>query len=236
MTVPLSEEIALRIGLAARLLPEIDARVLLRALLDVMGEPITAAKLSRLRIGRLKTAANGELADVDNNTLQQTLALLKGQGVERAPEPLPMIEAFLAGDLPGSVRVACASNGGEMIDGHFGSCARYLIYQVGPEQMRLIDIREPGSVPETEDRNAYRAELISDCAVLYTISIGGPAAAKAVRAGLHPMKLGKPTDARDTLARLQSVLARELPPPWLQKASGAQPKLPAHYARQQAEN
>ncbi len=236
MSAPLSEEIALRIGLAARLLPEVDARVLLRALLEIMGEPITAAKLSRLRIGRLKTAANGALADVDSGTLQQTLALLKGQGVERAPEPLPMIEAFLPGDLPGSVRVACASNGGESIDGHFGSCARFLIYQVGPEHMRLIDIREPGAVPESEDRNAYRAQLLADCRVLYTISIGGPAAAKAVRAGLHPIKLSEAAPARDTLARLQMVLAQELPPPWLQKAMGAQPKLHTRYADQQAEN
>lgn len=236
MTAPLSEEIALRIGLAARLLPEIDARILLRALLEIMGEPITATKLSRLRIGRLKTAANGVLANVDSGMLQQTLALLKGQGVERAPEPLPIIEAFLPGDLPGSVRIACASNGGEFIDGHFGSCARFLIYQVGPEQMRLVDIREPGPVPEAEDRNANRAQLISDCRVLYTISIGGPAAAKAVRAGLHPIKLSEPAGARATLARLQSVLAQELPPPWLQKAMGAQPKLHARYTEQQIES
>jgi hypothetical protein len=29
-----------------------------------------------------------------------------------------------------SIRIACASNRGERLDGHFGSCARFLIYQV----------------------------------------------------------------------------------------------------------
>ena len=233
MSAPLSEDIALRIGLAARALPDIEARVLLRALIEIMGEPITATKLSRLRAGRLKSAANGALAAVDDAALQQTLALLKGNGIERLSEPLPLIEAYIGGDLPGSVRVACASNTGELIDGHFGSCARFLIYQVGPEQMRLIAMREPnkgrepGRAPENEDRNAYRAQLLADCKLLYTVSIGGPAAAKAVRAGLHPIKLNEPANARATLARLQTVLAQELPPPWLQKAMGNTPNVRA---------
>ena len=230
MSAPLSEDIALRIGLAARALPDIEARVLLRALIEIMGEPITAAKLSRLRGGRLKSAANGALASIDDVALQHTLALLKGHGIERPSEPLPLIEAYIGGDMPGSVRVACASNTGELIDGHFGSCARFLIYQVGPEQMRLIDIREPGHAPESEDRNAHRAQQLADCKVLYTVSIGGPAAAKAVRAGLHPIKLSEPANARETLTRLQTVLAQDIPPPWLQKATGVQPKLSQRYA------
>ena len=42
----LSDDIALRIGLAARELPDTDARRLLRVLADVVGLPPTAKSLS----------------------------------------------------------------------------------------------------------------------------------------------------------------------------------------------
>lgn len=229
MAAPLSEELALRIGLAARALPGVDSAALLRLLLRVVGEPITAAKLARLRAARLQQAAGPLFATADAQARRRALELLKGIGVECAAEPPPPVEAYRSGDLPASVRVACASNSGERIDGHFGGCVRYLIYQVAAGALRLIDVREPGAIAPQLDRNAVRAQLIADCTVLYTTSIGGPAAAKAVRAGLHPIKLTQPAAARETLAQLQAVLAQEQPPPWLVKAMGATPR-PRVYA------
>lgn len=217
MAAPLGEDIALRIGLAARALPDVEPRLLLRALLDIMGEPITAAKLSRLRAQRLRSAVGGALADIDNGALQRAVALLKGLGIETPDEPLPPLETAPG---PGGVRIACASNGGERIDGHFGSCTRFLIYRVTPERIALTEIRTPQTPPDDVDRNVYRAELIADCNVLYTVSIGGPAAAKVVRAGLHPIKLASPAGARAEIARLQEVLRGANPPPWLRKAMG----------------
>jgi len=234
MAAPLSEDIALRIGLAARQLPDVEPRTLLRALLDIMGEPITATKLSRLRAQRLRGAANGALAAIDQDLLQQAVALLKGQGVERLDDPLPPIETVGANDMPNAVRVVCTSNTGERIDGHFGSCARFLIYRVAPERIALVEIREPETPPEDADRNAYRAELLSDCDVMYTISIGGPAAAKVVRAGMHPIKLPAPVNAREALSDLQQVLRRDNPPPWLQKAMGIATKARVYSAEQGA--
>lgn len=224
MAAPLSEDIALRIGLAARQLPDVEPRTLLRALLDIMGEPITATKLSRLRAQRLRGAANGALADIDKNLLQTAVALLKGQGVESLDDPLPPIDAVGDSEMPNAVRVVCTSNLGERIDGHFGSCTRFLIYRVAPERIALVEIREPATPPEDVDRNAWRAELLADCDVMYTISIGGPAAAKVVRAGMHPIKLPGPTNAREALSDLQQVLRRDNPPPWLQKAMGIETK------------
>lgn len=230
MAAPLSEDIALRIGLAARLMPDVEPRVVLRALLDIMGEPITATKLSRLRAQRLRGAANGALADVDQDILQQAVALLKGQGVERIDDPLPPIDAVDPAEMRRAVRVACTSNTGERIDGHFGSCARFLIYCVAPERIALVEIREPATPPEDADRNAWRAEQLHDCDVLYTISIGGPAAAKVVRAGMHPIKIGDPVNAREALSELQQVLRSANPPPWLQKAMGVTPTVRAYSA------
>ena len=117
-------------------------------------------------------------------------------------ESLPATEAYAEGDLPRSIRVAIASNHDEMLDGHFGSCERFLIYQVSPDAARLIAVRDALQTFHAEDRNAARAALVADCQILYLQSIGGPAAAKVVRAGVHPVK--QPRGARQEKCWLAS--------------------------------
>ncbi|MGD8931215.1 MAG: dinitrogenase iron-molybdenum cofactor N-terminal domain-containing protein, partial [Chromatiales bacterium] len=139
-SAPISNEIALRIGLAARELPDTDAARLLRVLTDLIGLPPAAKKLDGLKVKDLKTAADGEFADLDTAVLKVALACLKGE-LEAVSDPLPPVQAYRDGELPHSIRVACASNKGGMLDGHFGSCKRFLIYQVAQDESRLIDIR-----------------------------------------------------------------------------------------------
>ncbi len=222
----LAEEVALRIALAARALPDTDVRELLVGVISLLGEPLTVARLSKLRLGKLKQLEG--LADVDEAILKQALSYLKGRNVRYEPEPLPEIQPYTHGAMPGSIRVACASNNGDQIDGHFGSCARFLIYQLASDESRLIDIRVPAKAAEDADKNALRAELISDCQVLYTVSIGGPAAAKVVRAGLHPIKMPTGGHASEVLLRLQETLAGS-PPPWLAKVMGLTPEQRSRY-------
>ena len=50
-------------------------------------------------------------------------------------------------------------------------------------------------------------DRIKDCHLVYVQSIGGPAAAKVVRAGAHPVKIAKAAPARDILAQLQQSLS-----------------------------
>jgi nitrogen fixation protein NifX len=121
--------------------------------------------------------------------------------------------------MPDAIRVACASNSGEALDGHFGSCNRFLIYQVSRDEIRLIDVRETAASGGGEDKNAWRARLIADCQVLFVASIGGPAAAQVVKAGIHPVKDSRGGNARAPLGELQEKLA-SAPPPWLAKAMG----------------
>jgi nitrogen fixation protein NifX len=221
MTQPtLSEEIALRIGLAARALPDTDIPRLLSVLADAVGLPPTATSLDKLTVKDLKQAADGELADIDSAALKEALARLKGQGntdIEPAPEP----ESYRDDELPNSIRVACASNGGELLDGHFGSCQRFLIYQVSAEAFKLIDCRDidPAAGELQDDKNSYRASLIEDCQVLYVASIGGPAAAKVVKRDIHPIKRPQMGKAREHIAELAKTLADKAPP-WLAKIMG----------------
>jgi nitrogen fixation protein NifX len=221
MSSPISEEIALRIGLAARELPDTDAARLLKVLADAVGLPPTNGKLATLSVKRLKEAADGEFADIDAEALNSALAYLKGEN-SLASEPLPAIEAY-NDDMPESIRVAAASNSGELLNGHFGSCKRFLIYQVSATENRLIDIREIDDNEAADDKNAYRASLIKDCQLLFIASIGGPAAAKVVRAGAHPIKKPNADSARDEIIALQSVIGKDAPP-WLAKAMGQSPE------------
>jgi hypothetical protein len=83
------------------------------------------------------------------------------------------VDAYAEGEMPGSIRVAVAANRGENLDGHFGSCDRFLVYQVGRQEIRLIDVRSTVEADAAEDRNAARSALIGDCQIVYVQSIGG---------------------------------------------------------------
>ena len=148
---------------------------------------------------------------------------------EKVSAPL----SYEEGDMPGSIRVACASLGGEQVDGHFGSCPRFLVYQVSADEIRLIDLRSVEGAEGADDKNAYRAGLIEDCHILYIQSIGGPAAAKVVKAGVHPIKILEGGKAPEVLAQLQKVLAGS-PPPWLAKVMGAAPEECVRYQQPEA--
>ena len=228
----ISKDIALRIALAARALPDTDAARLLKVLDDAIGLPPTLKTLESLTVKKLKAAADGEFAEIDGASLKEAIALLKGEG--ETAEELPTVAGYTEGEMSDSIRVACASNNGELLDGHFGSCNRFLIYQLNESETRLIDIRSTRGDSETDDKNAYRANLIQDCQVLFVASIGGPAAAKVVRAGVHPIKYPGGGEAREQLKELQKVIASN-PPPWLAKIMGQAAEERVRFEREDGE-
>ena len=85
---------------------------------------------------------------------------------------------------------------------------------------RLIDVRSAAGADASNDKNAFRVDLIRDCRILYIVSIGGPASAKVIKADIHLMPVPDGGPAREILANLQRVIAHS-PPPWLAKALGA---------------
>ncbi len=222
MSGSMTREAALRIALAARELPGVSAAGLVTALAERLGLPLSETKLAMVTVTDLREILAGDHADescivgVEHDALKSAVRLRWGEGVTHSE--LPVLDAYSDGDMPGSVRVACASNNDELLDGHFGSAERFLIYQVSTAEIRLIEVRPALEADHAEDRNAARATLIGDCQVAYFQSIGGPAAAKVVRAGVHPVKIAKAAPARETLTRLQAALAS--PPPWLAKVMG----------------
>ena len=225
MTAPaISREVALRIGLAAKVLPHVSPRDLLLVLMETLGNALTEDDLKRIIEADLLTALKsvGGEEDVEGSAINEeamALAVRYLRGEETNLPKLPEIQAYEEGDMPGSIRIAIASSTEEKIDGHFGSCPRYLIYQLSDEEYRLIDIRSPDGAEEADDKNAFRVDLVKDCHVIFVQSVGGPAAAKIVRAGIYPMKKPEGGSAKETLEELQQVM-KGTPPPWLAKAMG----------------
>jgi len=217
-----SREAALRIALAARALNGLDVRALVGALIEKLEAPLTEAKLGTLTVEDLRVILAGDFAEqgchvgVESEALKEAVRLLWGQGVENSD--FPAVDTYQEGEMPGSIRVAIAANRGENLDGHFGSCERFLIYQVGPQAIKLIGIRSTVEADAAEDKNAARSALINDCQIVYVQSIGGPAAAKVVRAGVHPVKKPEGGKAREVLVELQGRLSS--PPPWLAQIMG----------------
>lgn len=222
-TTVITKTAALRIAQAARVLADVNAGAFAAKLGDQIGLPITEDKLAKVTVADVKLILSGEETvepDVDPASIKLAVRHLWGAADEA--ESLPPVAAWKEGDMPGSLRVAVASNTEENLDGHFGSCPRFLVYQVGRNEIRLVDIRSTGLADDAEDKNAARASLITDCQIVYVQSIGGPAAAKAVRANVHPVKAPEGGKALIALQRLQAVL--DAPPPWLAKILGVESK------------
>ena len=116
------------------------------------------------------------------------------------------------------MKIAFTTSNGETIDQHFGQSESFHIWEVGPDEAHLFDTLTVGPHGEDEeDRISTRARLLADCAIVYTMQIGGPAAAKLVAQKIHPMKTNTEVGLKETVERLQEVL-RGNPPPWLRKA------------------
>lgn len=233
----INRDTALRIALAARVLPGISVGQLLEILHQKIEGEINEESLTTVTVTDLKTGfasadgeEDGEDIGIGLPEMKEAVRILWGeQELESLPEVKPLDEI-----PPRSVRVAVSSNTAERLDGHFGSCIRFLIYQVSEDWSQLVDIRSALEADLSDDRNAFRASLIEDCQVCYVVSVGGPAAAKIVRAGVYPIKKVDGGEAQEIIEQLQGVM-KGSPPPWLAKHIGDAPEDRVRFAREEAE-
>ncbi len=219
----LSRESALKIALAARVLPGVSVAELLDILHQCIDGEISEDILKTVTVTNLKTnfasldgEEDGEDIGIGLDEMKEAVRILWGENEEN---DLPDLEVF-NGDVLRSIKIAVASNSAEQLNGHFGSCIRYLVYQMSENELKLVDIRSALQADFSDDKNLYRSNLIADCDVGYFVSIGGPAAAKVIRAGIYPIKELSGGEAREVLTKLQAVMI-DSPPPWLAKLMGA---------------
>jgi nitrogen fixation protein NifX len=116
------------------------------------------------------------------------------------------------------MKIAFTSSDGTTIDRHFGMTRDFYVWEVGPESAAFVGtVSALTSSDDEEDRIAARANAITGCAIVYTVQIGGPAAAKLVSRRIHPMKTATEVPIAEVVGKLQEVLKTN-PPPWLRKA------------------
>lgn len=131
----LDRDAALKIALAARILPGITVSQLLDIIFARLDGDITDETLKVVTVTDLKTSfasldgeEDGEDIGIGLEEMKEAVRVLWG---ETSEEDTIELESF-DGPLDNSIRVAIASNSDEQLNGHFGSCIRYLIYQVNP--------------------------------------------------------------------------------------------------------
>jgi nitrogen fixation protein NifX len=117
------------------------------------------------------------------------------------------------------MKVAFTSSDGVRVDEHFGATRDFWLWEIAPGGAtplgRISALAGDGA--DEEDRTSARANAVAGCAIVCTVQIGGPAAAKLVARRVHPMKIAAATPIAEVVAKLRHVLEGN-PPPWLRKA------------------
>jgi len=119
---------------------------------------------------------------------------------------------------------AFATADGVHVDAHFGWSPRFDIYDITADSVQRREIRVvPEDLEANQDHRLQpRLDALAGCSLLCVASIGPAAAAKVVKARVHPMKTDPSTTIGSVLDRLQVVL-QGTPPPWLRKLQAPSP-------------
>lgn len=125
------------------------------------------------------------------------------------------------------MKVALASEDLTAVDAHFAKAAHLAIYDVTPAGWTFVTALSfnETATGEDEDRVTPRIDALAGCALLFVKGIGGPAAARVVKARVHPIAVQQDTALDTVLERVRARLA-DGPPPWLAKRLAAEGRPP----------
>lgn len=128
------------------------------------------------------------------------------------------------------LRVAIATNDMESMNAHFGSAKKFAIYDVTTSGAQFIEAvgfddvtSQSGKHDDIDDKITPKVEALTGCSILFALAIGGPSAAKVVKAGIHPIKRKAPEPIPEVLEQVQTML-QGTPPPFLRKILGRDDK------------
>ncbi len=128
------------------------------------------------------------------------------------------------------LRIAIATNDLENLNAHFGSAKKFAVYDVTSTGAHFIEAvafddvtAQSGKHDDLDDRISPKVEALTGCALLFALAIGGPSAAKVVKAGIHPIKRKTEAPISDVLEQVQ-VMLQGTPPPFLRKILGREEK------------
>ncbi len=117
--------------------------------------------------------------------------------------------------MKSALRVAFATKDMEEVNAHFGGAKEFVVYNVSKDGYEVSEvIKTDTSELEDDDKTDFRVRALKGVNIMYCESIGGTAAAKVIRSGIHPMKVNEPTLIEDLLKSLVSMINGN-PPPWV---------------------
>jgi len=134
-----------------------------------------------------------------------------------------------------AIKVAFATKDLEEINAHFGGAKEFAVYSVGKDGFALHGVvKTDTSDMEGDDKTDFKVKALKGIDIMYCESIGGTAAAKVIRAGIHPMKVNEPTLIETVLRDLVTMINGN-PPPWVKRIIQMETTEDARLARWTAE-
>lgn len=123
------------------------------------------------------------------------------------------------------MRIAVATQDRKHVDAHFAGARTFMFYDIGPdghtflEAVQFDDVTDESGVhkEDGDDRLSAKIGALEGASLLFCRAIGGPAAARVVRARVHPIKLPADEPIAQVIERVRAMLKGN-PPPWLRKA------------------
>jgi nitrogen fixation protein NifX len=120
-------------------------------------------------------------------------------------------------EMPNAMKVAFATKDLETINAHFGGAKEFAVYNVFKEGFSLYGVIKTDTESLAgDDKTDFKVKALDGVNIMYCESIGGTAAAKVIRAGIHPMKVQEETTIESVLDDLVSMLNNN-PPPWVKR-------------------
>ena len=114
------------------------------------------------------------------------------------------------------MKVGFATNDNILINDHFGWAKNFAVYEINRDGFKFLENRYFEEEIEELSKIDKKIEGLRDLKIIFVESIGGTAAARVVKSGIHPVK-SKPNDKIEAvMEELQTVLSKN-PPPWLKK-------------------
>ena len=114
------------------------------------------------------------------------------------------------------MKVGFATNDNILINDHFGWAKNFAVYEINGDGFKFLENRYFEEEIEELSKIDKKIEGLRDLKIIFVESIGGTAAARVVKSGIHPVK-SKPNDKIESvMEELQAVLSKN-PPPWLKK-------------------
>lgn len=119
--------------------------------------------------------------------------------------------------MSNAMKVAFATKDMEEINAHFGGAKEFVVYNVSKDGFELSEVIKTDTANlEDDDKTDFRVRALKGISIMYSESIGGTAAAKVIRAGIHPMKVNESTLIVDVLNDLVKMINGN-PPPWVKQ-------------------